>query len=156
MNVWLIASDESGPKALFLFPVIEREGLGKMKMKARVKSEDALVWFGPEALTLPSSVVFPWIGHVCARTRAQWEIGLTRVALSCEDRLVSLVSRGHPEATTLHTDNRWIERLGPTGVLLVVYLTLSIALIMDDWSVGTGEWFTLCLPLFRDGSRYHG
>ncbi len=43
MNVRLIAGDESGPKALFLFPVIERDGLGKMKMKARVKSEDALV-----------------------------------------------------------------------------------------------------------------
>lgn len=31
---WLIASDESGPKALFLFPVMERDGSGEMKKRA--------------------------------------------------------------------------------------------------------------------------
>lgn len=122
--------------------------------KARAKSEDVLVWFGPEAETLPSSVVFLWIGHVCARTPAQWEIGLTRVALSCQAvRIVwyPLSPVGTRRAMTLHTENRWIDRLGPVGVLLVACLTWSVALIMGDWSLGTGKQFMLGLPLFHDG-----
>lgn len=121
---------------------------------------------GPSEKRGCAGVIWPWspdtsvicsvsVNWTCVRTHPRsvgdWIDPRCPELSGCEDRLVSLVSRGYPEATTLHTDNRWIDKLGPTGVLLVVYLTLSIALIMDDWSVGTGEWFTLCLPLFRDG-----
>lgn len=109
------------------------------RMKTRT---NVLVWFGPEAVTLPSSVVFPWIGHVCARTRAQWEIGLTRAALSCQAvRIVWFPSSPVGTRRLRHYTRTADEQIDSTqqGVLLVARLTLSIALILDDWSVSTRE-----------------